>query len=121
MESGRQPAERAGLRGDSLIRAQLERMLASRAFSGSLRLSTLLKFIVEEAIAGRAEGLKEQVIALEVYGRGTDFNPSNHSAVRVDLRRLRDKIREYYDLEGASDRIRVEIPKGTYCPRFLDL
>jgi serine/threonine-protein kinase len=96
-------------------------MLASRAFSGSLRLSTLLKFIVEEAIAGRAEGLKEQVIALEVYGRGTDFNPSNHSAVRVDLRRLRDKIREYYDLEGASDRIRVEIPKGTYCPRFLDL
>jgi TolB-like protein/cytochrome c-type biogenesis protein CcmH/NrfG len=95
-------------------------MLRSRAFSGSLRLRSLLKFLVEEAAAGRADGIKEQVLALELYGRGLDFDPANHSVVRVDVRRLRDKIREYYESEGAADRIRIEIPKGSYCPVFVD-
>jgi serine/threonine-protein kinase len=116
-----QPPERSSSPGNSLIQEQLKRMIASRAFSGSLRLSALLKFLVEEAVADRADGLKEQVIALEVYGKGSEFDPSNHSAVRVDVRRLRDKIREYYESVGAADRVRIEIPKGTYCPRFVDL
>jgi hypothetical protein len=79
-----------------LVRAQLTRILASELFSRSDRLSAFLKFIVEQTLNGHGATLKEHVIALELYAKGPDFNPATDPIVRVDARRLRDKLREYY-------------------------
>src|SRR5215831_12332346 len=80
----------------AVVRAELDRILASELFTRSERLSAFLKFIVDETLAGRAGSLKEQVIAVEVYGKGADFITAEDPIVRVDARRLRDKLREYY-------------------------
>src|SRR5262245_21348114 len=80
----------------SLVRAELDRILASELFTRSGRLSSFLKFIVDRTLAGQGESLKEQVIAVELYGKGTDFDTAADPIVRVDARRLRDKLREYY-------------------------
>ena len=79
----------------SLVRAELDRVLGSEIFSRSDRLSAFLRFIVEETLAGHGAGLKEQVIAVELYSKGADFNTAADPIVRVDARRLRDKLREY--------------------------
>ncbi|MGB2714733.1 MAG: hypothetical protein WBC51_11170 [Vicinamibacterales bacterium] len=101
---------------DAVIRAQLERILASQVFSRSQHLRRFLSFIVEQSLAGQGQTLKESVLAHELYGKGTDFDGGTDPVVRVDARRLRDKLREYY--EGRSDAIVISLPKGSYAPVF---
>jgi Tol biopolymer transport system component len=110
---------RAQARSDlppTVIRAQLERILASEVFSRSQHLRRFLSFIVEQRLAGSGHSLKESVLAHELYGKGTDFDGGTDSVVRVDARRLRDKLREYY--EGRSDPVVISLPKGSYVPVF---
>ena len=101
---------------DSIVRAQLERILASEVFSRSQQLRRFLSFIVEQRLAGEGQSLKESVLAHELYGKGTDFDGGADPVVRVDARRLRDKLREYY--EGRSDPVMISLPKGSYVPVF---
>src|SRR5262245_65128046 len=101
---------------DSVVRAQLERILASEVFSRSQQLRRFLSFIVEQRLAGQGHSLKEAVLAHALYGKGTDFDGGTDPVVRVDARRLRDKLREYY--EGRSDPVVISLPKGTYVPVF---
>jgi Tol biopolymer transport system component len=98
------------------VRAQLERILASEVFSRSPPVRRFLSFIVEQSLAGHGHSLKESVLAHELYGKGTDFDGGTDPVVRVDARRLRDKLREYY--EGRSDPVVISLPKGTYAPAF---
>jgi Tol biopolymer transport system component len=101
---------------DAAIRAQLERILASEVFSRSQHLRRFLSFIVEQRLAGQGHTLKESVLAHELYGKGTDFDGGTDPVVRVDARRLRDKLREFY--EGRSDPVVISLPKGGYAPVF---
>jgi Tol biopolymer transport system component len=80
-------------------------------------MSAFLRFVVEQTLDGHASGLKEQVLGAEIYGRGPEFDGEIDSIVRVDARRLRDKLREYY-VEFPRDPILISLPKGTYVPLF---
>ena len=101
---------------DAAVRAQLERILGSAVFSRSPQLRRFLSFIVEQSLAGQGHTLKESVLARELYGKGTDFDGGTDPVVRVDARRLRDKLREFY--EGRSDPVLISLPKGSYVPIF---
>jgi len=79
-------------------------------------LRRFLAFIVDQRLAGQAQSLKESVLAHELYGKGTDFDGGTDPVVRVDARRLRDKLREYYN--GRSDPVVISLPKGSYVPVF---
>lgn len=100
-----------------LIRSQLDAILASDLFVRSERLSQFLRFIVDRTLAGEGDTLKEQVIAVELYGKGADFNTAADPIVRVDARRLRDRLREYY-ASAPEDPVRISVPKGSYTPVF---
>jgi predicted ATPase len=78
-----------------------------------------LAFVVEQTLEGHADRLKEYALGVDVFDRGTDFDPRTETIVRVQARRLRDKLREYYTLEGQTDPIAIEIPKGRYVPQFF--
>ncbi len=98
--------------------AELERILACDSFAGSKRLSAFLRFIVERALADRLDEIKEYRIGAEVYGRGPQFDPRIDNIVRVEAKRLRTKLRDYYERPGRENPVRIEIPKGTYTPKF---
>ena len=100
------------------IRAELQRILASGIFATADRMKRFLRFVVEETLAGRGDDLNESSLGIEVYDRDETFDPRVDSIVRVDAGRLRSKLREFYESEGASSRIRIEIPKGSYKPLF---
>jgi TolB-like protein/Tfp pilus assembly protein PilF len=100
-----------------LIRSQLEHVLSSDVFSRSERLSAFLRFVVEETLDGHGETLKEPVLAHQLYGKEADFDGATNPIVRVDARRLRDKLREYY-AERTSDPVVISLPKGSYVPAF---
>jgi tetratricopeptide (TPR) repeat protein len=96
---------------------QLERILANPLFQTSRRLSAFLRYAVENALAGRAEQLKEYVIGVEVLGRSVSYNPQEDPAVRVMAGRLRSRLAEYYQGNGSSDSVLIELPRGGYVPR----
>ena len=96
---------------------ELDRVLGSRIFAHSARLGRFLKFGVEAALAGRTD-VNEYSIGVDVFGRDASFDPRIDPIVRVDARRLRTKLREYYDGEGADDRLEICLPLRTYVPVF---
>jgi pimeloyl-ACP methyl ester carboxylesterase len=98
------------------IHEQLNRIVASATFRQAGRLVGFLRYVVEATIAGEGSMLNQYSIAIDVMGRSSDFDPSTDSSVRVEAGRLRAKIREYYDLEGTRDAIRIQLPKGRYNP-----
>jgi len=100
------------------IRAQLELILRSRAFIQSHRIRRFLQFVVEESLLGQPHRLKEYLIGLEVFDRREAFDPRVDSIVRVEARRLRYKLEEYYRSEGREDAVRVVLRKGSYVPIF---
>jgi hypothetical protein len=105
------------LPSESAVRSELARVLASDVFSRSDRVSAFLSFIVEQTLAGQGHTLKEQVLASELYGKGADFSGAVDPIVRVDARRLRDKLREYYAF-ATRDPVVISVPKGSYIPIF---
>jgi len=105
--------------GHEEIRAQVRRIAASRCFVRSRRLCRFLHFSVEQALAGEASCIKEQLVGIEVFDRKPDYDPRVDPIVRVEARRLRVKLKEYYDAAGSSDAVRIEFPVGSYAPRFF--
>jgi len=97
---------------------QLDRILASREFSGAERMRRFLRLVVTETLAGRAGGLKEYAIGIGVFDRPQSFDPGSDPIVRVEARRLRAKLDNYYQGEGRGDSLLIELPKGRYSPRF---
>jgi len=100
------------------VRQALDRIVASPRFSGSERLCRFLRFIIETTLDGRAGEIKEMLVAMEVYGRGTSYDPQSDSIVRVEASRLRAKLREYYQDEGKDEPVRILLPRGGYAPVF---
>lgn len=100
------------------VRAQMGRILADPTFQASPARRELLRFVVEETFAGRADRLKGFSIALAVFGRKDDFDPQTDPVVRVEARRLRRDLNSYYVGGGKRDPVVISIPKGGYVPHF---
>jgi serine/threonine-protein kinase len=101
------------------VREQLGKITSSRVFAGAERPGRFLRFIVEQALAGNQ--LKETLLGVEVFGRSPSYDPRLDGVVRVEAVKLRARLKEYYETEGAADGIRIDLPKGGYLPCFTQL
>ena len=98
----------------------IERILLSAPFQKSANLHSLLSFLAEHSILGKAEALTERQIGIAVFGKPADYSPAEDSAVRVHVRQLRLRIHEYFAQDGRNDTLRVDIPKGSYALEFQE-
>lgn len=96
------------------IRSQLQRILSSDAFSSAPILSRFLDYVVRHKIDPAQTPLKEYTIGVDVFQRGTGFDPRVDTIVRVHARRLRKRLDRYYETEGLADPLRITMPKGHY-------
>ena len=100
------------------VEAQLERLLVSGVLQPSQMLCDMLRFVVEETLAGRQQTIKGYTLATRVFNRPDDFDSSTDPIVRIHAGRLRRRLSEYYAGDGADDPVIIEIPKGGYVPQF---
>ena len=100
------------------IREQLASILAADSFVNAGRHSRLLRYVVERTLAGEGDRLKEYVLATEVLERPESYDSRLDSIVRVEVRRLRARLQEYYAGPGARDPVLITIPRGSYAPEF---
>ena len=102
------------------VRSHLERLLASPAFRSSKRCQRFLAYVVGEVLEGRTGGLKERTLAFEVFDRAESFHSGDDTIVRVGAREVRKRLAQYYTTaEGAHEKVRIELPPGSYVPEFV--
>ncbi len=102
----------------TLCHDQVQRIVSSKTLQNAPTLQQLFRFLATKALEEHSDEIKEYTIGVEALGRRPDFDPKTDPIVRVQVYRLRQKLKEYYELEGSRDAILVEIPKGHYLPRF---
>ena len=100
------------------IRAALDRIRKSAAIAGSEKLVQFLSFVVNTTLGGNASDLKEVIIGVSVFGRTPDYDPKTDTVVRSQAWRLRSKLYDYYQGDGAEDPVIIDIPRGSYVPFF---
>ena len=102
--------------GKKLVLEQLERIVASADFNTSARSREFLRYVVEALEAGRELEISQHAIAIQVFGRGGDFDPIADPIVRMQAGRVRRSLEHYYLTEGMNDPLIISLPKGTYVP-----
>lgn len=100
-------------------RRELQAVLNSGIFDRAPNLARVLTYVCNQYFEGGADQIKEYNIAVEALGRPAVFDQKRDSIVRVEAFRLRKRLREYYETDGADHPIRIEIPSGQYSPVFL--
>jgi hypothetical protein len=103
---------------DDECQRQLHKTLQSANFRSASMLQQLLRYLTDKSFARSSEVLKEYTIGVEALGRPLDFDPKADPIVRVQIHRLRQKLKEYFDSDGLQDGIVIEIPKGQHLPVF---
>jgi hypothetical protein len=100
------------------VRPQLERILHSESFRNTQNLRVLLAYLAERSLDGKAQELKEYTIGVEAFGKTADYNPQLDASVRVQTGKLRQRLEEYYRIEGVNDAVHMELPKGHFSLKF---
>jgi hypothetical protein len=100
-------------------RVAVDELLASETFARSEQLRNFLRYVCDRSLAGQGKEINEYSVAVEALGKAADFSPGDDSSVRRSAYELRQKLQKYYDAEKPGATIRVELPKGSYTPRFV--
>ena len=96
----------------------LEDIRNSKAFGTSQRCKQFLSYIVERALEGRSDLLKERTLGVELFHRLPTYMTGEDAVVRVEAVDLRRRLARYYGTEALSPEVRIEIPVGSYIPEF---
>lgn len=104
--------------GKNAVLDQLERIVSSSDFDSSVRAQEFLRYVVRAAVVGREAEISQHAIAINVFGRGSDFDPATDPIVRMQAGRVRRSLEHYYLTAGAKDSVLISLPRGTYVPRF---
>jgi hypothetical protein len=110
--------ESSGSPGSDSIRAELEAVLTSDGFARAPSLAQFLRYVCQKALTGEAEQIKEYNIAVEAFGRQPEFDQKEDAIVRVEAHRLRKRLKQYYEGDGANHAVHIHIPPGQYAPVF---
>jgi len=102
----------------ALVQQQLEKLLSAPHFSSSRRYPSFLRFVVNNALSGQTDLLKERILGVEIFGRGADYDTATDPIVRVTAAEIRKRIEQYYQEAGHDAEIRISLPSGSYVPQF---
>lgn len=101
-----------------LLQRHLNEILEGEAFRGSPRSGQFLKYVVEQALAGRTETLKERVIGVELFGREASYDTGEDAIVRVTASEVRKRLLQHYGRYGDASPIHIDLGRGSYVPSF---
>jgi hypothetical protein len=98
----------------------LRGVLDSETFARSEQLRRFLQYVCEMELAGRGSEIDEYLIGVDVLHRPKGYSPGSDSSVRSRAYELRQRLERYYEKEAPEAALRIELPKGSYQPIFVD-
>ena len=102
---------------EQVVRNTLRSILDSTHFSKSTRYPAFLERVVLGTLEGQGTALKERALAIDVFGRSIDYDPSNDSVVRVAAGEVRKRLAQYFN-EHPEAPVRIDLPVGSYLAEF---
>lgn len=109
---------RAAVPTEGQVRSALDQLSSSKTFATAKRSCQLLRYLVEQVLAGHSATISEYAIALDVFGRSEDFDHRIDTCVRTEAWRLRGRLQHYYGDEGVGDAIRFVFAPRSFVPSF---
>src|SRR5882724_6802126 len=100
------------------VRDQLARILSSPVFRNSKRYAAVLKYTVEQTLAGNTEHLKERTIGVDVFGREPDYDTASDHVVRSAMAEVRKRLAQYYQGDLQNAELHLDLQPGSYVPQF---
>jgi hypothetical protein len=99
------------------LRRHLNDVIEGAVFKGSHRSGQFLKHIVEQALAGRFDSLKERAIGVDVFGRLATYDTGDDAIVRVTASDVRKRLLQHYERTETAE-FRILLPPGSYIPEI---
>src|SRR5690242_3220433 len=99
-----------------LVRSELDKVIESTAFRSSRRSREFLSHVVELALSGAFDQLKERIIGTALYGRPSDYDTGSDAIVRVTASDARRRLAEYYGAGEEKPPVRIQLTAGSYVP-----
>jgi hypothetical protein len=93
-------------------------IVASPAFNGSRRGQEFLRHIIEKALNGQFEDLKERTLGIELFKRSPAYDTAEDAVVRVTACDLRKRLTHFYAESGCGSEVQIDLPPGSYIPEF---
>jgi hypothetical protein len=94
--------------------ATLDELIGQIADSDAFRMAPMMRALLLYLWKHKGEAINEYAIAVDALGRPQDFDPKTDSTVRVQVARLRSKLKDFYENAGESFPLRVSVPLGRY-------
>src|ERR1700722_6665107 len=105
-------------REKQLVRSQLEKIVSDARFTASKRYPYLLRYIVEQTLAGNEDDLKERTLGIEVFHRPPDYDTNADPVVRLCAAEVRKRLAQYYQSPAHTGELRIDLNPGSYVPVF---
>jgi hypothetical protein len=100
------------------LQQHLKEVIEGDAFKGSHRSGQFLQYIIDQAIAGHFDSLKERVIGMELFGRSPSYDTGDDAIVRVTASDVRKRLLQHYGRYGVTSEFRISLPSGSYIPEI---
>ncbi len=100
------------------ITDELDQILADHAFSSSKRCQALLRRLVEHALAGDHDGMKERTLGAEVFGRVASYDTATDPIVRITANEIRKRLGQWYQDPSRRHTVKIRLVAGSYLPKF---
>jgi hypothetical protein len=104
----------------ALLQEALDEICHSSPFRASKQSQQLLRYIVDQTLAGHTEMLKERLIGMNVFGRRPDYDTNEDPIVRARAAEVRKRLAQFYVGEGSRSTVRIEISPGSYLASFSE-
>ena len=105
-------------REKQLVRSQLEKIVSDARFTASKRYPCLLRYIVEQTLAGNEDDLKERTLGIEVFHRPPDYDTNADPVVRLCAAEVRKRLAQYYQSPAHVGQLKIDLNPGSYVPVF---
>src|SRR5260370_36714632 len=100
------------------IREHVREIVSSPAFKGRRRSQEFLRHIIEKALNGQFEDLKERTLGVDLFGRPPAYDTAEDAVVRVTACDVRKRLTHFYAELASASEVQIDLPPGSYIPEF---
>src|SRR5271165_5949050 len=100
------------------LQQHLKAVIEGDVFKGSHRSCQFLQYVIDQAIAGHFDSLKERLIGMELFGRSASYDTGDDAIVRVTASDVRKRLLQHYGRYGDTSEYRINLPSGSYIPEI---
>ncbi len=103
------------------LKAAVDAICKGPTFRTSAKSCQFLRYIVQHTLDGKVDELKERLIGIVLLGRQTSYDTGSDAGVRVRANDVRKRLAAYYAANSSELEFTLDLPAGSYVPRFYML